>query len=541
MCKGVRSARCHSHLGPRTTGSRGATGGPSQPRRMQHGRFNIKNRRGQVRILKKYIIRAAVQECALIALPQPPRAGRVSVAQREARATRRAPGEEVTTAKFEIRRPSTVCQCWDVRRVRPKARFSKTGKSRSHSSELPVSQLERAEQMVWSFPGDKASAPLPPAPLPPGWEERSDQTGKPYYVDHARKLTVWEDPRLDPRYASAAPADQLTRDTNELRAILPHFPADQIRSELIRTNGDKQAAVNALMARQPARAPLPVAQAVAVPSGRPSAKLATAVATAVPAKNGASSAPHAISWASASVVNDQAPKLTGRRKAVLIGINYFGTAAELKGCINDVKEMRSLLCENGFSSSSEQMLILTDDQRDRNFHPTKANITRACQWLTQDAHPGDVLFFHFSGHGAQQADPNFAEEDGMDETIVPCDVDRVGQITDDQLHVMLVEPLPSGCRLTAVMDCCHSGTGLDLPFTLRGDRWQADDNPFYTLGDVVFFSGCEDNDYSADARPRYGSPGGAMTTAFVKVVREGQFSSYPHFMLQLDQVTHQLT
>jgi hypothetical protein len=52
----------------------------------------------------------------------------------------------------------------------------------------------------------------------------------------------------------------------------------------------------------------------------------------------------------------------------------------------------------------------------------------------------------------------------MDETICPADFERAGMITDDQVFNLIVAPLPSGCRLTAVMDCCHSGTGLDLPW-----------------------------------------------------------------------------
>ena len=51
-----------------------------------------------------------------------------------------------------------------------------------------------------------------------------------------------------------------------------------------------------------------------------------------------------------------------------------------------------------------------------------------------------------------------------DETIYPIDHQQQGVIIDDQLHLALVRPLPAGCRLTAVFDCCHSGTVLDLPY-----------------------------------------------------------------------------
>src|SRR3989338_3231687 len=55
--------------------------------------------------------------------------------------------------------------------------------------------------------------------------------------------------------------------------------------------------------------------------------------------------------------------------------------------------------------------------------------------------------------------------DGFDETVLPCDYATAGQITDDEMFSIMIQPLPPGARFTAVMDCCHSGTGLDLPFS----------------------------------------------------------------------------
>ena len=111
---------------------------------------------------------------------------------------------------------------------------------------------------------------------------------------------------------------------------------------------------------------------------------------------------------------------------------------------------------------------------------------------------GRMLFFHFSGHGAQQADPTGFEEDGMDETIVPVDFEEGGQITDDEIWNQLVWPLPEGARLTALMDCCHSGTAMDPPYTLQSDgvSWIEETNPAWSVGDVQLFSGCLDEQVS---------------------------------------------
>lgn len=87
---------------------------------------------------------------------------------------------------------------------------------------------------------------------------------------------------------------------------------------------------------------------------------------------------------------------TGIRKALLIGINYFGQRGQLRGCINDVRNMSAYLATH-FGYKREDMVILTDDQQNPLSQPTKQNILRAMHWLVKDARPNDALFFHYSG------------------------------------------------------------------------------------------------------------------------------------------------
>lgn len=159
----------------------------------------------------------------------------------------------------------------------------------------------------------------------------------------------------------------------------------------------------------------------------------------------------------------QYSQCNGRRKALLVGINYFGQRGQLRGCINDVRNMSQYLVEH-FGYKREDMVILTDDQQNPMSQPTKQNILRAMHWLVKDARPNDSLFFHYSGHGGQTKDLDGDEEDGYDEVIYPVDFRQVGHITDDEMHRILVRPLQSGVRLTAIFDSCHSGTALDLPY-----------------------------------------------------------------------------
>lgn len=112
------------------------------------------------------------------------------------------------------------------------------------------------------------------------------------------------------------------------------------------------------------------------------------------------------------------------KKAVLIGVNYPGTQAELHGCVNDVKRMYAALVERfGFAEDDIQVLVDTDPNATQ---PTGANVRSALASLVEGAQPGDVLFLHYSGHGTR-VPPETGEVDdtGYDECIVPCDMNLI--------------------------------------------------------------------------------------------------------------------
>lgn len=140
------------------------------------------------------------------------------------------------------------------------------------------------------------------------------------------------------------------------------------------------------------------------------------------------------------------------KKALLIGCNYPGTKAELKGCINDVKRMhRCLIDRYGFDESDITVLIDTDPAFTQ---PTGKNIRRALEDLIRSAAPGDALFVHYSGHGTRlPAETGEPDDTGFDECIVPTDMNLIS----DEDFKEVVCKVPDGCRLTIVSDSCHSG------------------------------------------------------------------------------------
>jgi len=207
-------------------------------------------------------------------------------------------------------------------------------------------------------------------------------------------------------------------------------------------------------------------------------------------------------------------------------------------------------------------------------------MVRAMHWLVHDARPHDSLFFHYSGHGGQVPDEDGDEDDGFDETIFPVDFQTSGQIVDDELFFTMVKPLPPACRLTAIFDCCHSGSALDLPYMystegkikepnllaeagqgllqsgmayMKGDTTGAltglvglikqavKTNPRAaeyakqtrtSPADAISWSGCKDNQTSADT-VEVGQNTGAMSFAFIDALSKNPQQSYQQLLVNI--------
>ncbi|KIY73849.1 hypothetical protein CYLTODRAFT_416504 [Cylindrobasidium torrendii FP15055 ss-10] len=235
----------------------------------------------------------------------------------------------------------------------------------------------------------------------------------------------------------------------------------------------------------------------------------------------------------------QYSKCTGRKRALCIGINYLGMNEALRGCINDARHVREFLIKR-WGYKPEDIVILTDDNPNPRSMPTRANILDAMRWLVRNAQPNDSLVFHYSGHGGQVKDKDGDEVDGLDEVIYPVDFKTSRYIVDDEMHRIMVKPLPRGCRLT----CCNSGTALDLPYIYGSDgrlKGRHVSQKAYaqkgTSADVITWSGSKDDQTSADTFAG-GLPVGAMSFAFITSLRSQPKQSYQELLNSVRKILY---
>lgn len=196
-----------------------------------------------------------------------------------------------------------------------------------------------------------------------------------------------------------------------------------------------------------------------------------------------------------------------KKLALLIGILYRNTNSALEGCINDTNMIGEILSKKGYKCT-----YLTDDTE---LKPTKSNIIYSISTIIDSCENGDSIVIHYSGHGSSIVDSNKDETDGKDEVICPLDYNKSGMITDDLLHDLMVKKLKDGVKLRVIFDCCHSGSGIDLPFRYDSTKKFITENSSSLQKDIIMISGCKDDQTSADAYINGGKKG-ALTWGIVE-------------------------
>ena len=237
------------------------------------------------------------------------------------------------------------------------------------------------------------------------------------------------------------------------------------------------------------------------------------------------------------------------KRALIIGINYeLDERNRLYGCVNDACNMEKKL--RAMYPAAEYRILVDSANGAAESWPSRANILAGLAWLTSGLCGGgssdrasDRVLLHYSGHGGLTIDRDMDEASGFDSCIFPISPQgQVEFIIDDELR-RAISAVPAGCTVTAVFDCCHSGTCLDLRYTVcpanvgasgadagasgaaNGAASAAansaavvvteDRRHAKTAAQVFCLSGCTDQQTAADTVDAAVIPSGALTNALL--------------------------
>ncbi len=160
---------------------------------------------------------------------------------------------------------------------------------------------------------------------------------------------------------------------------------------------------------------------------------------------------------------------SGRKLALLVGINQYPHSTTLGGCVTDVELQRELLTHR-FGFNASDILTLTDSQA------TRENIEMAfIEHLTEQAKAGDVVLFHFSGYGSRvkiSEEPQTDHPLRLSNSLVPVDgilPTKRELIANDLLEETLVLLLRSLAtdHVTTVLDTSYTSAREVLQGNLR--------------------------------------------------------------------------
>lgn len=255
-----------------------------------------------------------------------------------------------------------------------------------------------------------------------------------------------------------------------------------------------------------------------------------------------------------------------KKFGVFVGINdYPGMNNDLSGAVNDARNLRKLLTIRFRFLPSNTTLLLDKSA-------TRANIIAKIKEYGQLAGNGDILVFHYSGHGSLFLD---SESDELDErtkvevdadigngqryvlpldfydsALVPWDsgLDTSGKpwgnlILDDELYGLFSPITKKGVTVVFISDSCHSGSiskaqtkGSKIRFMApeqalnikslsdikrRNIEGQIKVESRNLNGSYLALAAAKDNEFAMDSSGG-ASPGGLFTATLIQIIKSSR-------------------
>jgi hypothetical protein len=241
--------------------------------------------------------------------------------------------------------------------------------------------------------------------------------------------------------------------------------------------------------------------------------------------------------------------------ALLIGVSNYPTNQsknQLWGPLNadnDLRLLKKNLPKQGFLSDHIYTL--------ENEKVTPIGVTNAVTELCQKLKLGDIVIFHFSGHGQQITDLDNAEFDGFDEAFVCYNAPSLyypgykgeDHLIDDEINVLILKIRkkigPTG-HLLLLIDSCHSGNmsrgnnglnrrgssnKIEIPQDLsehlaienvkKGNSdWIENETEDAELSSFCAISGCMSSELNYEITDKSNVGYGSLTYAFCEILKQ---------------------
>ncbi|RYP58043.1 hypothetical protein DL770_010521 [Monosporascus sp. CRB-9-2] len=160
-------------------------------------------------------------------------------------------------------------------------------------------------------------------------------------------------------------------------------------------------------------------------------------------------------------------KISRTRWAVIVGIDFYPSDRCLQGSVQDAKTVKHYLEEGAISVDCTILTATTPSDlssrrpvENPDSWPTYENVVGGLQRIIANAHTGDLVYFHYSGHGTQIPKHTGSEQDSAKElALVLFEDSQFGHrnFQGRSLALALRKMVDKGLVVTLVLDCCFSG------------------------------------------------------------------------------------